>query len=91
MPIDRSALACVRHETFQNVDLYYQGDLRFVKLSTVYNSHRRFYREHTPLEFFNILRAAKRRDGRSVFAFHPDPDAQVPIGELWVAAPPSGN
>ncbi len=91
MPIEESARATIRHEKFLHEDVYTEGTIKYVKLTAVYDRHRRFYLEYELLEFYKKLRVAKHRRGNNLFMFYPALDVGVALNDIWVAAPPSNR
>ena len=91
MTVVKTAVAAVRYENFSDAAIYFRGNDRFVKIETLYMSHRRFQRELDLYGFFLELRNAKRRDNTSLFEFYGVPDGAVVhhqnMPDTWVAAP----
>ena len=89
MPVNKSALAVIRHETsFAASDTYFDGPTRFVKFDKVWQSHRRFRNDYTIEDFYAILAMDTRNNGNKTFLFFPQQDAPFTTFEhVWVAAP----
>ena len=89
MPVNKSALATIRHESsFVASDTYFEGPTRFVKLDKVWQSHRRFCNDYTIDEFYEILARDARRNGSKTFLFYPQQDEPfTSFEQVWVAAP----
>ena len=89
MPVNKSALAVIRHETsFAASDTYFDGPTRFVKFDKVWQSHRRFRNDYTVEDFYAILAVDTRNNGNKTFLFFPQQVAPFTTFEhVWVAAP----
>ena len=89
MPVNKSALAVIRHESsFAASDTHFDGPTRFVKLDKVWQSHRRFRNDYTIDEFYAILAMDTRKNGNKTFLFFPQQDEPFTNFEhVWVAAP----
>ena len=72
----RSIVATVRYDPFQDIDTYWEGPIRWVRANAVYNSKKRFYRNHT---FADFMAAADSEPNRLI-SMH---DSQ---GTLWIRA-----
>ena len=84
MPLDRSATATIRHETFP--EQYFENGNKFIKVAALYQSHRRFNQEYQLPQFLAALKQSKRSNGNPCFAFWPA-DAEGDVEDVWVSAP----
>ena len=89
MPVEKSALAVVRHEVFPDVHMFFDGNIRYIRFRQLWQSHRRFRNEYTLETFHQTLEAAIRRNGAEMFVFYLPESPPTDYDQLWVAAPNS--